>query len=362
MILKFIIGSAGTGKTTTLIKSVNACNGSCVCIAYTHSAVNNIRDKIKSTTMIKRPDKIETIHKYFQIDFEGNIHKTKNFTKFIFIDEFSLIPLKLFNSICHILKKADVIVICVGDILQLGPVETENKLIDYMQLKKSLNGEVYDYILKRFTCESVNDYLDLFYHLSTTLFMSKYFKSADKLILNKCYRYDDEILKLTTTPLNQLNVLEFDKVIMYVDNLVKTKASFVVLASKYKYLKKIGNMINKHSYPVKCGSVDFGDDVILQTTLNKNFYNGDIVKYVDIDTVEQVNEVARVEQVNEVVKPKITVQGLNQLVMPVWLSSIHKAQGREWDYVIIVINDMFTYGMMYTAITRAKRKVIFAKM
>ena len=357
MILKFIIGSAGTGKTTTLIKSVNTCDGTVSVLAYTHSAVNNIKERLnkpaEELNLNNSVETVETLHKYFQIDFDNNIHKTKGFTKFIFIDEFSLIPLNLFDSICHILEKHDVIVICVGDILQLGPVETEIKQIDYSLLKKSLKGDVYDYIIKRFRCDSAIDYLNLFYHLSTTLFVSKYFQKADKLILTKCYRHDDEILKLTTTPLNQLTILEFDKVIMYIDNLVKVNASFVVLASKYVYLKKIGGMVNKHDHVIKCGSVNFGDSVILQNNLDKNFHNGDLVKYVNYDTIEQIG------QPNT---QTLQLQGLNQMVMPVWLSSIHKSQGREWDYVIIVINDMFSYGMMYTAITRAKKKVIFVKL
>ena len=105
MILKFIIGSAGTGKTTTLINSVNACNGSAVVLAYTHSAVNNIRERLnkpaEELNLNSSVEAVETLHKYFQIDFDNNVHKTKDFTKFIFIDEFSLIPLKLFDSICE---------------------------------------------------------------------------------------------------------------------------------------------------------------------------------------------------------------------------------------------------------------------
>ena len=287
MKLKFIIGSAGTGKTTMLIKSIDLCD-ECVILAYTHSAVNNIKDKIQKSQQHKIKC-ISTIHKYFQIDFSNVIHKTKNFTKFIFIDEFSLIPLNLFDNICDILTKTDVTVICFGDILQLGPVELNEKLINYDLLKKSLNGEVYDYIMKRFICNSPSDYLDLFYHLSTTLFVSKYFKKADKLILTKCFRYDDEILNLTSKSLNELDVITMKELTPIIIDLIKTNSSFVVLSSKYKYLKNIGNKINKHQHILKCGSVDFGDNVVLQSTIDKNFYNGDIVKYIDTNTIQNTN-------------------------------------------------------------------------
>lgn len=344
MKLKFIIGSAGTGKTSLLIKSINQ---NCVVLAYTHSAVNNIKEKIESLKESIKPKKISTIHKYFQIDFSNKIHKVRDFTNYIFIDEFSLIPLELFNKICDILQNINVTVVCFGDILQLGPVELNERVINYELLKKSLNGEVYDYIMKRFICNSSVDYLNLFYHLSTTLFVSKYFKQADKLILNKCYRYNDEILQLTSKPLNELKTISLNESLSKLNEFIQNKTSFVVLSSKYKYLKIVGSRINRHTHNIKCGSVDFGDSVILQSTIDKNFYNGDTVKYIDSNTIQNND--------GEI----LTQENLTQELMPIWLSSIHKSQGREWDNVIIIINDMFSYGMIYTAITRAKKQVIF---
>ena len=52
--LKFVLGKAGTGKTTTILNSLKDLKGSSgtsgqspkiLCIAYTHSAVENLRNK-----------------------------------------------------------------------------------------------------------------------------------------------------------------------------------------------------------------------------------------------------------------------------------------------------------------------------
>ena len=44
---------------------------------------------------------------------------------------------------------------------------------------------------------------------------------------------------------------------------------------------------------------------------------------------------------------------------PYQFMTIHKAQGMGFDEVIIICEELFQLGMLYTAITRARHKVMF---
>ena len=46
-------------------------------------------------------------------------------------------------------------------------------------------------------------------------------------------------------------------------------------------------------------------------------------------------------------------------IIPAYLSTFHKSQGKTYENVIICVDDLFDFTMLYTGITRAKNDVLF---
>ena len=91
--IKFILGKAGTGKTTSILNSLKNYE-SVLCIAYTHSAVENLRSKSDKENQWV----FMTIHKYLKLPINKIIYrKLKEYERYdyIVIDEVSLIPVPI---------------------------------------------------------------------------------------------------------------------------------------------------------------------------------------------------------------------------------------------------------------------------
>ena len=109
---KFILGEAGTAKTSTIINTLNELNDY-VCLALTHSAVKNMCNKFITKYEIILDDKnnqylethFKTIHSFFRLKFDENgneiyqLHQNIEIPTYIFIDEISLVPLTIINII-----------------------------------------------------------------------------------------------------------------------------------------------------------------------------------------------------------------------------------------------------------------------
>ena len=103
--IKFIYGMSGCAKTTTAISSIIKLPLSqWICIAFTHSAVNNLKDIFMklSKTELNVQNNFMTIHKFLQLPVveNGNYSivkrkQLKYLANLIIVDEFSLIPLDI---------------------------------------------------------------------------------------------------------------------------------------------------------------------------------------------------------------------------------------------------------------------------
>jgi len=104
-------------------------------------------------------------------------------------------------------------------------------------------------------------------------------------------------------------------------------------------------------------------DKVIQTRNNydKNIFNGDVGRIVHIDLANPRNPTIQVNFDDEIVV-ELKNKDLFDLELAYCLT-IHKSQGSEYDYVILPI--MQQYGRMlykqliYTALTRAKKRAIF---
>ena len=193
----FILGEAGTAKTTTIINTI--CNlNNFICLAYTHSAVNNLRTKY-----IQNPNhdndfinNFKTIHSYFKINIDKNgqeIFRSNlnlNLPLYIFIDELSLIPLHIIEFIysalnynLNLLNDKKIILTFVGDLLQLNPINIEKQMINIDNFK----------LLRNFK-SNFQESLLIASHLSNNIFTTDYYQKGNKMILTQNFLKQKKML------------------------------------------------------------------------------------------------------------------------------------------------------------------------
>lgn len=153
-----ISGPGGVGKTyiidhlldmKNIIKDLQIC-------APTHKACHVLRERFTCSGRVLSHDLIMTCHKYFQAvnyyDKDGkqkwNFSKPMNKKKIIIIDEVSMIEDVIYNEFMK-LKTNGVVIITMGDICQLPPVESGkdskfymNHTVDFTMTKNIRNNNM----------------------------------------------------------------------------------------------------------------------------------------------------------------------------------------------------------------------------
>lgn len=391
-----IIGEAGTAKSTTILKTIETLDDF-VCLAYTHSAVNNLRSK---TT--KNKDKFKTIHSFLHIKINGDgdevvmLNRPINIPEYIFIDEISLVPINLLHTTYTIIsnniskfENQHVNIVLVGDLLQLNPVSNSRILIDYQTLFDVPNIKL-----------GFQEAMLIGDHLSNNVFSTEYYKKAKRLILTKNYRSNDAVLKVLNSVLEDVNMIKYNMIKKESINSY-IKRGYVILSSTYKnleyvkqaydyinlyqnekeVLKNYGIIVNsklrhlvskpehemcdireeksaKELYEINTliGKIKFsdGDHLLLTKNLSKDFLNGDIVKlYKNCGYYEIVS--LDLDKPKKILLDKSSCYPL----LPLNYITIHKSQGLSLNKVLIILDDLFEITMLYTAITRAKKSIKF---
>lgn len=362
MNIKFIIGQAGTAKTTNLMKIASTLykqKNSFVCLAYTHSAVNNMIEKFMNETHATHSvnKHFKTIHSYLNIvptdtGYFRNSISIKH-PSYVLVDEFSLIDLETLNILLSELSKVkELNLIFAGDILQLNPVNT-NPVITYTLFKNiTIQTDIATAIL-------------VGSHLSNNIYSNPIYESSKKMILTKNYRSDTDVMDILVKALNN----DFGKIYYYKDEAIKNfiNEGYVVLSSKYINLEKLYKHVDKTEYTIlsRIGEINLDNELLLTKNINQNFTNGDIVK---VQLTDNPDKIKLIKGEFETIIKKSNASSDNTgddntsqtfPLLPLNFYSIFKAQGKGFDNVIVVLDDMFEITMLYTAITRARKKVIF---
>lgn len=330
MKIKFIIGEAGTAKTTNIVNIAKEIKHDFIALAFTHSACNNMIEKGMPV------NKVKTLHSYFRIMPDTTfINLPKHIPKFIIIDEFSLIPVDLIENIFNKLECFETTLILSGDLLQLPPVADNSFKIDNL----NLNGEC-----------SLNDAKKIFMTLGRTILNSSYYLQSSKMLLTKNFRCGDNVMKT----LNE--ILETETV--QLTELDKVSSDCVFIASTYKNLKKIRKSkgVNFGKVITRVGKCETDDNFILTKNLNENFFNGDNVKIICFNDDEC--EIYNLHNSQKAILKRDKYFDL----LPCNYLTIHYAQGRGFENVCLCVDDLFEIGMLYTGITRAKKNIYFISL
>lgn len=350
--VKFVLGKAGTGKTTTILNSLKGIKGKILCIAYTHSAVENLRskseNKFKGTESKKNQWVFMTIHKYLKLPINKIIYrKLKEYERFdyIVIDEVSLIPLNIIDILFNLTNYfKETKFIFIGDLLQLPCINKDKKLLNIKQkyLKKYPG-------FKDVIC-SLDNCLKLVLYLNDTIYFNEYFMNSDKMILTYNYRNNEHVQSIINELINVFYNEELkNNIKKYIININELGQSpykdYVKLASRYKYLKTLYSVSNIMKDGEKCVNCKIGEIFIK---------NGDIL--VANENIEDMDLVNGEEYIIENVDDELLMFNIKKF-LPYNYLTIHKSQGKTLDKIVVCIDDLFEISMFYTALTRAKTDI-----
>ena len=357
-----ITGGPGTGKTTIVkaiieaYKSINKISDS------------EVEDKIASLAPTGRAAKrlsestgllSSTIHRFLKWNKENNefgINEfNKVFHKLIIIDEASMIDINLFASLLKGLTD-DIQIILVGDYNQLpsvGPGQVLKDIIEsnvipvieldllYRQDEESyipiLSNEIKNNCVDNFL-QPHDDYQ--FLKCNSDSIKSNLCHIA-KQIIDKGYNYKNfQIMAPTYLGLNGIDIL--NKTLQDVFNPNDgSKKEYKSGNITYRENDKVLELVNMPDDNVFNGDIGIIEEIIPATISESKReeiyinFDGNIIKYLPKD--------------------------LNKIKHG-YAISIHKSQGSEFDVVIIPLcmsyNRMLYRKLIYTGITRAKKKLI----
>ena len=361
--LLIITGGPGTGKTT-IIKAIVEIYKEINKLGY-HDLINEIALLAPTGRASKRMSEstnlpATTIHRFLRWDKESNQFRVneynKDSSKLIIVDEVSMIDLNLFDSLFKGISE-DAKLVLVGDYNQLPSVGPGNVLKDL--IKSNMIDTVYLDLLYRRDNES-------YINILAEDIKDGYIDESYKEVKNdygflRCYneQIKEEIRKTC------LRLKEKEISLSQVQILAPMYAGINGIDNLNNMLQNLFNPKEKNKNEIKYGDIIFREnDKILQLVNmpDDNVFNGDVgyIKYIipKEKSSSHKNEIY-VDYDGNVVKylPK----DFNKIKHG-YVISIHKSQGSEFDLVILVLARSFSRmlyrKLIYTAITRAKKKLI----
>ncbi len=353
--VSIITGGPGTGKTTiikaitNLYQDINKLSNASlkkdiVFLAPTGRASKRISEQVGYPSY--------TIHRFLKWQKESNTfminEENKSDAKFVIVDEASMLDTNIFYNLLLGLK-ANTKILLIGDINQLPSVGAGQVLKDLIE--SDIVPTVY---LKRIYRREKGSYINIF---ASDIING----GVDFSIFNET----PELTFVETDSSNLKKVLE-DFIVTYKDMSIY---DIEVLVPLYKgengiddLNKYIRNILNekdllKNEVKGKEESYREKDKVIhLVNSPEDNVFNGDIGEIIRID----------------ISKKEIIIDFDNNIVLYkqkdfdnfrlAYCISVHKAQGSEFSVVIVPIlssyNGMLYKKLIYTAVTRAKQRLI----
>ena len=354
---KFIIitGGPGTGKTT-IMKGVTELYRTINKLGYSElqekiallAPTGRAAKRMSESTLLKA----STIHRFLKWQKETNKFQVNDYNKsrveFVIIDEASMIDTYLMANLLKGIS-ANCKIVLVGDDHQLpsvGPGQVLHDLIESNSLEKVELTELYRQ-------GKDSNILSLAYDIRQGKVNEKIFNIGEDLTFIKST--PDQVID------NILEITDTYKDLSYKD--------FQILCPMYKTIagideinKHVQNRINKKSKNKK--ELPYGDviyreeDKVLQLTNmpDENVYNGDIGIIKEIKTSPKKEIIIDFD--GNIVKYTPSNFANFRLAYAI---SIHKAQGSEFDVVVIPIvknfNKMLYRKLIYTGITRSKKKL-----
>ena len=360
--ITIITGGPGTGKTT-IVKAIvdlyqmlnnydNATMLSNVALlAPTGRASKRLSEATNFPAM--------TIHRFLKWNKDNNSfginEYNKDYSKLIIVDEVSMLDINIFNSLLKGLTN-NISLILVGDYNQLPSVGPGQVLKDLIM--SNVFKTIYLELLYR---QKENSYINTLAYEIKDNNLSDFLETKDDYTFLNCSSRNIKN--------NLRNLCEqiINKGIDY--------KTFQVMAPMYYgeagidslniELQSIFNPPNVNKKEIKVGNVIYRENDKILELINipdENIYNGDIgyiKKIIDASSSESKKTEIYIDFYGNIVK--FLPKDFNQIKHG-YAISIHKSQGSEFEIVIVILSNshkrMLYRKLIYTAVTRAKRKLI----
>lgn len=326
--ISIIAGYAGSGKTTTAKTLIK-------CAEEQHKKVRLLAPTGKAAERMSEATgkKAETIHRALKLMVDSYETDETLTEDIIIIDEATMIDIQLFNCLInHIWGESQIILL--GDPAQLPSVGGGNVFNDLLNTsiipsktlttvhRQAGNSGILKIATQVRNSETLdfNDYSDLKFIKSN--FIIKTIKGIYNDLLTKTSPENIVILSGTKKTVDQINYMIQDEF----------NNNEIALNEELKLKKQDKVIVIKNDY-------------------EKDVYNG------DVGTVTDISDKVKVE-FKEEKTVEFEFDELDELQLAYSLT-IHKSQGSEYDYVILVLDNkqtvMLNKNLIYTAITRAKK-------
>lgn len=353
--LTIITGGPGTGKTTIIKAIVNLLTSICKVkeneIALLAPTGRASKKMMETTSM-----PAYTIHKYLGWDKEKNIfrvdERNPNNEKYIIVDETSMIDTILMSSLLKGIRR-DAKLILVGDYFQLPSVSQGQVLKDLIE------SEMLDVIkLNRLYRQNEDSYIiNLAYEIKDKDLNEHFMNKKDDYNFIACA--NEQVLSNINEIVNIAISRGFDDRTIQV--LAPMYKSINGIDSLNQSLQLIFNPFDPEKNEITYGEVTYREnDKVLQliNDPDNNVFNGDIGYIVNVINNKKTTEITIDYDGNFVTYSKDKFSNFRHG----YAISIHKAQGSEFNMVIIPFVNSFKrmlYNkLIYTAVTRAKNKLI----
>lgn len=355
---KFLVitGGPGTGKTTiikTITKIYQQMNNYSLFELEKHLALLAPTGRASKRITEQSAFPSSTIHRFLKWNKEDDTFNI-NFDNpsevdFVIIDESSMIDTYLFYNLLLGLKKSTKIVL-IGDYNQLpsvGPGQVLKDIID-----SNCSNVVK---LNKLYRQEENSNISLFaYNINNNIIDFDIFNNGEDLIFKECNSDNlKECLKEYILKYQFMNINKFQVLapIYKGDNGIDDLNYFIQDLINKRSVSKNEILFN--------GVIYRQDDKVLQLVNNieENIFNGDIGKILRIENKK--SKAMTVDFDTNCVS--LTASNFSDLKLG-YCISIHKAQGSEFDVVIIPVLNKYSImlykKLIYTAVTRAKKKLI----
>ncbi len=344
--ITIITGGPGTGKTTiirAIIDSFQNNNMKFFIAAPTGRAAKRIEEASGyQTATIHRMLKINPETMEFAYN-EGNPLKAD----VILIDEFSMVDTFIFYHLLRALKR-DTSLIIIGDMDQLPSVGPGNVLRDM------INSNYFETIyLKRNFRQTENSLIiENAYRIKKgdRIFVKPYSEDLDFVLINST---DPKIVNEKI-----LRIIDYHK-----ENFTFNSFDYQILSPIYRGESGIDNInkivqgrFNDSEYIIKNEKKSFKKyDKVMQL---KNNYEKEVFNGEQGIIVEKNSDMLFIDFAGNIIE--YSIDELDELTLS-YAISIHKSQGSEYDFLIIVLlpsqSAMLNRELLYTAVTRAKKKI-----
>lgn len=416
----FILGVAGTGKTTSLAELVIWAlkhNKAIVVCAYTHQAVKVLRSKLPAEVEDKFV--ICTLHSYLKKrptvndkaleikDVDGNVQVSlPNLVDFLFIDEFSQVGERdkvsintlQYDDEGHLLTK----VIYIGDPNQLPPVKDQvavipngqyqikltkihrqaddSPLIDtLLKLNDYINGKKAQLLEEHSALTRNQDIINLYKNCNTSKVLLAY-TNAQVEYLNSTVQgrhaplLGDELFSPTIRRFYTLenHTLTSDAIITIRGDLLELQSKYKTLETLHELDVQFFTLMDEH-YNISPRAVVFGHDSYLQMSqqLAKRAVasNKKIEKEFKMDAKDWANanwSQPLAKERSKAWKQYLAFKDCVICIDFVHAMTVHKSQGSTYENVFLDIQDIgkcadkdfqLYLKLLYVGISRASKRV-----